>query len=373
MANLNLNPSFIGNSSAHWTLSGFALAATSPHSNDHYLKASGASGSNQTAITDTIAFSSSAGTVTVYLWINCPVDLNTLGDGTNFGIYLTDSSGSIQDTIYESSSSTSGWQLVTYDASGFIGTNCKILLQYHGDGSTSIGAMSVQDVFIDNFVVAGNLEAHFTMDGTTGQTTILDSANSRMAELWNSPTFAAGAISNALNLIASSHQDATLTPLSVPVTNWSWAGWVYEASRVTNSNGALAHGIFCCNNGQFLEVSSSNGVVLTVISGSWVNTGVTIPLATKTHLAITRDGTNQKIYINAVLIDTRAYTATGNSIFPMTIGSITGNPGAGSHSTSASWDGWFDDIWIYSKALNSTEISALYALGISNVPAFLAL
>jgi hypothetical protein len=76
-----------------------------------------------------------------------------------------------------------------------------------------------------------------------------------------------------------------------------------------------------------------------------------LPLGTWSHVAVTYDGANQRLYVNGVQVASRAQTgsmALGNG--PLRIG------GNGSWATEF-FQGLIDDVRVYNRALTATEIA----------------
>jgi hypothetical protein len=90
----------------------------------------------------------------------------------------------------------------------------------------------------------------------------------------------------------------------------------------------------------------------------WVRTGTTdrsadgmsaLPINTWSHLAATYDGANLRLYVNGVLVRTRAGT-----------GNITITSGQLKIGGNAVWGEWFagliDDVRVYNRALSQAEV-----------------
>ena len=80
------------------------------------------------------------------------------------------------------------------------------------------------------------------------------------------------------------------------------------------------------------------------------------------HVATTFDGVNQRVYLNGVLRATVAGTVDiGSGIYNYTLGQATmsGSPNAG----RAVFHGLIDEVAIYSRALQATEVTAIHAAG----------
>ena len=76
-----------------------------------------------------------------------------------------------------------------------------------------------------------------------------------------------------------------------------------------------------------------------------------IALNTWTHLATTYDGANQRLYINGVLVATKAQTgAIAAANQPLRIG--------GNNVSGEFFQGLIDEVRIYNRALSAAEITA---------------
>jgi len=84
----------------------------------------------------------------------------------------------------------------------------------------------------------------------------------------------------------------------------------------------------------------------TLDSGKWV------------HIAVTHDGTAQKLYMNGIEVasGSTTFTLSHATSTDLTIGQISG-------STDYFTKGSIDDIRIYNRALTASEISSLYSIG----------
>jgi len=86
----------------------------------------------------------------------------------------------------------------------------------------------------------------------------------------------------------------------------------------------------------------------TFASGNVFGLG-TLPLNTWTHLAGTYDGTTMRIYVNSVLVSSRAQTGPVAVVAgPLTIG--------GDATSGQYWNGRIDEVRIYNRALSQDQI-----------------
>ncbi len=98
---------------------------------------------------------------------------------------------------------------------------------------------------------------------------------------------------------------------------------------------------------------------------SWngLSTGSVVTPFDWNHIVTTFDGTDYKVYVNAVEVDSDAGLAglTPHPTQQLDIGRVDNN-----------FEGSIDDVWIYTRALNATEVGLLFNLGAAN-PATLSL
>ena len=191
--------------------------------------------------------------------------------------------------------------------------------------------------------------------------------------LQNGATFAAGVVGQAFSfdgvddyVDVGNPPDLNLTGNEITVQ-----GWVMETGSTGHYRTVISKGYVGApfalrmardqassptNFGLFFQVATYNGTV---------NTGVMIPQAELDpnvwyHVAGTYDGANVKLYINGNLIDQQALT--GNLLVnnePVTIGRNQ----APSPNTGEFWRGRVDELAVSNRALDATEIQAVYNAG----------
>ncbi|MCA9062978.1 MAG: right-handed parallel beta-helix repeat-containing protein, partial [Planctomycetaceae bacterium] len=92
---------------------------------------------------------------------------------------------------------------------------------------------------------------------------------------------------------------------------------------------------------------------------NWVNAGYVAALNEWTHIAVTYDGANAKVYANGTQVYSGA--ATGNiqdNVFPTLDELRIG----GRQNTSQYFQGSIDDVGLYNRALTAEEVAEVYAL-----------
>jgi hypothetical protein len=142
----------------------------------------------------------------------------------------------------------------------------------------------------------------------------------------------------------------SLTKLSVSM-------WVYW-DGTTNSNDDYFIALGKASSGKIFsaDITNSTGIIGFYDGASVLNSTGAVSANTWTHIVLTADATVLKMYLNGSLDSTHTisslnFDSSGNAGF---IGSwITG--------TDYEFDGSIDQVRLFSKALNSTEVSTLYA------------
>jgi hypothetical protein len=136
--------------------------------------------------------------------------------------------------------------------------------------------------------------------------------------------------------------DVTRTTLEAWVRPTTLSGWRTVMMKETAN--ALAYALYAHDNAPRPAAYINNGGADLDILGASA-----LPLNTWTHLAMTYDGANMRLYVNGALVTTRA--ATGNIV-------ATGNPLriGGNAAWGEYFAGQIDEVRIYNRALTQAEI-----------------
>jgi hypothetical protein len=79
-----------------------------------------------------------------------------------------------------------------------------------------------------------------------------------------------------------------------------------------------------------------------------------LPLNTWTHLATTYDGTNQRFYVNGILVGTTLSPAGSGGGIVQSNGAL--RIGGNASSTGEFFQGLIDEVRVYNRALSAAEI-----------------
>jgi hypothetical protein len=208
----------------------------------------------------------------------------------------------------------------------------------------------------------------------SGESNAFDNVGGNTGTLVGSPAFSPGQVGLAFNFNGSSQfvrvPDAPNLHLTNAVTV---EAWVYPTAYNTVQTAAVlskfdaAGGIYQASWNLFIN-TDGRGVFL--ISTNGANPTATVystnicPTNTWTHLAATYDGANLLIYLNG---SPQGSVQTSGALFPGTddvgIGAKVG--GVANGAVQSLFFGLVDEATLYSRALSSNEISAIYAAGVS--------
>ncbi len=206
--------------------------------------------------------------------------------------------------------------------------------------------------------------AWWKYDDDTGETAVDSSGNGITATLVNTPTWITGKLGYALSLASASQEYATATnTLLNNITgndaagNLTLSAWVYRTGAgntyVIGKIGAVGTGGFGMLIGNQGEVycRTDNG---TTYQDSYTAISK-VPASTWTHLAVVRNGTSCRVYVNATDSTSTAasHTLSGNTN-AVHVGARSGAP-------QDYFPGWIDDVRIYNRALTASEISTMYS------------
>lgn len=167
---------------------------------------------------------------------------------------------------------------------------------------------------------------------------------------------------NALRFDGSSDYVNCGTNASLNLTGNSSTGsrltieaWIYPTSWRTNVwEGCVINKSGTTDRGYMLRVGNSGSVNFNLGNSSWneITTGTNaISLNTWSHIAGTWDGSTMRLYINGVLVGTRALSSLGSSTNPLYLGSDPMFSGR-------NYPGRIDEVRIWNVARTQTQIQA---------------
>jgi hypothetical protein len=172
-----------------------------------------------------------------------------------------------------------------------------------------------------------------------------------------------GASFNGVNSYISSTVSPALT------TEITMSGWVKPDKQATDfytSGGIVLNG----GDYEFAITSGTNTVRYALIgitsTSFWEDTGISVALNQWSHVAITYDGSSAVTYIDGIDVHRGTHTGSMSStLWPLGIGARFLEQGGSVPSSDwySLFNGGLDDLRIYDRALNISEISTLYDMG----------
>lgn len=220
-----------------------------------------------------------------------------------------------------------------------------------------------------------DLFSWWKLDDGSGTSAVDSSGNGNTGTLVNSPSWVGGKIgTGALSFVSGNHTYVSSSNfVSGADLSMSFSAWVYPTSYDNSQNSVIEGSNFASG----IDVSSSAQFEFTDrVPSTHTYTGATIPLNTWTLLTVvcTADlaggyaNDTVTMYVNGSQVkqDTTsgacANNFTSQAYYVGTLGYSAGNYG---------WTGYIDDVRLYDKrALSSSDVSAIYALGTLTLPSF---
>ena len=207
--------------------------------------------------------------------------------------------------------------------------------------------------------------------GTTGANTVIDHSGQGNNGTPTSVTFGGtGKLSTAASFNGTS---SSIAMGSGPALNtFSISAWINASSAITatsviagrmqGSAGGTKHNYYLLIDGttKKLDIGFSNGSTWPTVLG----TNTTWTIGTWYHVVGTYDGTTSLLYINGVSDPTTSGAASGT---PNTASSFTLDIGADTPESAYYFPGSIDEVAIWNKALNATEVKQLYQRGASRL------
>ncbi|MCK9202576.1 MAG: hypothetical protein M0P42_15730, partial [Gallionella sp.] len=200
--------------------------------------------------------------------------------------------------------------------------------------------------------VPDGLEAYWKLDEDTGATTVADSSGNGVVGAINGSVYFSQPSRTGLAILFDG--STGLISASVPALSGAYtfteAAWVNFKSlpnafpSIITRNGTLDGAIFLVQTGSHAGVQTGS---------TWTAGSTELSPNTWYHIAATYDGTTVRLYVDGQLDGSYAYSSPLGSQDPVRVGAL--------YSGSNAFNGTIDDVRIYSRALNSTEISQIYS------------
>ena len=216
-------------------------------------------------------------------------------------------------------------------------------------------------------VLADNPVGYWRLGETAG-TTAVDGVRGRHGVYTNGPTLnQAGALNGDANPATrfDGVDDRVVVPLETALnpsqfTVEAWARPTGGAGTIRNVAASFYDSGGPNVRGYFLGADNSDKWVMYLGTGTtyaWVS-AQSVVLNTWTHVVGSFDGTTARLYVDGVLVDTKAVTYSPNTVQPFTMG---GWPYLGGWGDQ--FAGQIDEVALYGTVLPATRIQAHYLVG----------
>jgi len=242
------------------------------------------------------------------------------------------------------------------------------------NGTLSTAAAQPGDSLLSTIDIDSGLISHWTLNEETG-TEITDSAGSNTGT-WNGEAnvrvASEGKVGSSLDFDGTDDYVQVDNDASLETNEGTWALWVYNQADAEN-RGIMQFGQSGWNYKVSIETLETERILVRGRQSTegwpyqWYIDDLadnTVPLNTWTHIAVTQNGTSPKLYINGQ-IDPNYGVYGGNQGFwtndisdPDHDLYIAGDGGNGT------FDGFVDDVRVYSRALTANEIETIYHIGV---------
>jgi chitodextrinase len=219
------------------------------------------------------------------------------------------------------------------------------VIAYDAAGNSSAASTAASATTQVATPVTTVVSRYWNLNESSGTSAADSSGNGGTATLVGSPTWTTGVAGNGLTLNGTSQY---LNAGNVGSAAFTLSAWV---NATPDSSGAW-HSVVIKQNSFGFEMN--NGVVYASVGdgSSWSGT-VQAPIASGVwkHIVQTYDGTNNRIYVDGVLVASGTGSLT-NTSSNLLIGSWNGS--------SEFFNGKIDEVRVYNGALTSAEVSTLY-------------
>ena len=213
-------------------------------------------------------------------------------------------------------------------------------------------------VTITNDEAVGLVAAYGFEEGA-GTTTADRSGNNHTGTISGATWSAAGRNGRALSFDGVNDMVSVADTAALDVTRVTLMAWVnpsvltgWRTAILKETAGGLAYALYAHD-----DLPRPAGYVNIGGADRAAEGSAALALNTWSHLALTFDGTNLRLYVNGALVTTRAFT-----------GNITASTQALRIGGNAVWGEWFagllDDVRIYNRALTQAEIQGDMGLAV---------
>lgn len=203
---------------------------------------------------------------------------------------------------------------------------------------------------------------HFNEDNPAGYFSIKDSSVNRHYGTQTGTTWAKGKLGNGKLFNGSSDYITIDNSTLFDVSNLTIEAWAYSSNFAQNGfifeKGPVNTQYSCF-------FASANGIIFRTLNAAAAQDDLIVTLATAgvannqwNHLACTYDGSNKKIYVNGVLVASKAYTET------LRTGQSGERIGAYGGTASYFFNGVLDEVRISNVARSAEDIRQAYDVGL---------
>jgi hypothetical protein len=230
----------------------------------------------------------------------------------------------------------------------------------------------------ENFAVTLNTASAGTITDATGIGTIIDN-DANTVTFGNALNF--DGIEDLIDIPGKTGSPEVANNVAV-TSNYTMEAWIYTTKALDNSNSSTTYEAVMTkgdydyqfglsdsiNTGEeaagkhnlfFYENTSPHPPAASFTQSKGSSVGVS--LNSWTHVAVSNDGTNHKLYLDGALVDTEAATGMGTGINALILGAslVVGEDGSNGKDDYTDWfKGAIDDVRLWGEAKTGTEINA---------------